>query len=159
MTNFMSKQTIYIFIVVTGLTAQLMSCRSQRADKSYEDVTKRFGEMLLNGNFTSAHAMLTTHLQSRLSPDQLKQNYMELQAKGSVIPEKILSDFGDLPADRNEAEEIYSIDPSIPFESYKAWMFVNFVDEQENGFEARLLIVSEEGILKIGHVEFDWLDS
>ena len=67
-----------------------------------------------------------------------------------------------LPEDEAEAKQTYDITLVPPRATWQAWLSagIGFGDEQgiERGSDAWLLIVADLGQLKIGHVNFEFME-
>jgi hypothetical protein len=133
----------------------------------YRDLTQRFGEAVLRGDWAAAYAMTTATFHGAVGQAQLQAQYENLlreirEDEPGFQPNRVIADFGVLPSNETEAKETYDILMVPPQATWKAWTAagIGFGDDQGivQGIDARLLIVDDGGQLKIGWVRFEFMD-
>lgn len=137
---------------------------SEKVKSACRDLTQKFGEALVKEDFEAAYGMTSGKFQENVSEDGLKTQYEEGLAGLKKLlpsfgkPSKVTCDSGVLPSSEEDAKNTYDIKIDLPKDSWRGWTFAQLLDGNDNGFEARLLIVEEGGQFKVGSVEFGLMD-
>lgn len=119
------------------------------ADKLVGD----FGNLLLKEEFETASKFMSSHARRQFSPSRLASAYGS-QTSG-FTPHHLNLSHGPLPSSDQETHEMYGLPDDIPLSSCLAWMFINFMSEdEEKATELRVMIIDEDGEPKIGYLQF-----
>ena len=164
-----------ILFAFISLGLALISCGPKQPDTQAQEesskdasraVAQKFGEAMMKKDWVAARALGTKAFQQEQTPEKLQAGFDKLASQ--LIQEEpgfkfnaIEIDNGSLPSSTKEAEQIYGIPNAPDIKTWRGWDFA-VVGEGEKptsvdkGMEARLLIVEEEGQLRVAHVEFSF---
>lgn len=128
-------------------------------------LAKQFGKALMKEDYKAAYALLSSEYQSRLPFDQFESEAEKARSEHGE-PLKVEADIGVVGNQFFISEgdpKTYGFSPKIPPRSRLAWAFAKLALEVEGDditrcYEARFLVVDDDGALKLGHVEYDWCD-
>jgi hypothetical protein len=160
-----SRQLLYA-LAVAGCAGSGDSASSDERPE-YEELARQFGRHVLTGDWAAAHGLTTSEFQQAVSQEQLMAQYDELvQQMRADDPEfqanTIAPGFGVLPSNEEEAREIYDLVVVPARDTWKAWLGVDIGAGDgttvDRGVNAWMLIVEQAGTLRIGHVNFEFID-
>lgn len=135
-----------------------------RADS--QSLAKRFGEAVLDGNWTAAYALTTADFRKQMSVDQMTAGYAELAATlreqdSQYLPDTVEVHVDSPPGSMSVARDGYGIPNPPPQGTWRSWSFVLIgqkapgADAVAPGVNAKLLIVDDAGTLKIAWVAWE----
>jgi hypothetical protein len=161
------RRLFHYALVLAGCTGSGgVSSSNERPE--YETLARQFGRHVVTGNWGAAYALTTAEFQQAVSQEQLMASYDELmrqirEDEPTFLPNTVDPGYGVLPSNEEEAREIYDLVIVPPRDTWKAWLGVDIGSSSDGstvdrGVDAWLLIVEQAGQLKIGHVNFEFID-
>ncbi len=167
MANFRSAAS-GVLLSLVALAGCAGSDRASSGDqREYEVIGRQFGQHIVGGDWAAAYGMTTGEFQQAVSLDQLQASYHDLvrqmrEDEPDFEANTIQIDFGELPGNEQEARETFDIVVVPPQKSWKAWIATGIGSGDgttiRRGVDAWLLLVEQAGQLKIGHVNFEFID-
>jgi ABC-type glycerol-3-phosphate transport system substrate-binding protein len=154
-------------LAFAGCTGASDAATSGAERAEHEALAQRFGQHIVNGDWAAAYGMTTSQFQEAVSQAQLQAAHDDLvrqmrEDEPGFSANTVQVDFGVLPANEEEARQTYDITVVPPRDTWKAWLAAGVGSGDgttiERGVDAWLLIVEQSGQLKIGHVNFEFID-
>jgi hypothetical protein len=156
----------------TGLLLSLLilagcGASADANNAEYEKVAQRLGQYVVNGDWNGVYAMTTNEFRQAVPLEQLQASYDDLvrqmrEDEPQYAANTVQVDIGVLPANEEEARQGYDIVAVPPKNTWKAWMSSGIGSGDgttiHRGVDAWLLIVEQAGKLRIGHVNFEFID-
>jgi hypothetical protein len=127
----------------------------------YKKIATEFGEALQAGNYAAAWAMTSNRIRNRMSYELFGQDFRDARNEyGEILRIEVFDN--ELDEETLNDEDIIPND--IPKESVRAWMTIELaleLDQQgevERCYDYWLILVEEEGQIKIADYYHEWCD-